>query len=70
MDENKKRRLDEILVELAELHERDSHFVRHRPLASQEAIVSVPIEDLFAYGERYERRAALQEELHQMAREA
>jgi hypothetical protein len=69
LNENKRRRLDEILAELADLNEKDRQFIRPRSL-TQEAVVSMPVEELFAYGERNDRRTTLQEELGQLARES
>ena len=69
INENKKRRLDEIIAELADLNEKDRQFIRPRS-ANQEPVVAIPVEEIFAYGDRYDRRAALHEELYQMARES
>lgn len=69
MDGNKKRRLDEILAELAALNEKDLQFIQPRSVG-QGPIVSVPVAELFAAGERRERRVALHNELAQLAREA
>lgn len=69
LDENKKRRLDAILAELAELNERDLQFIQPRS-TGQEPIVSVPIGELFAHGERRERRTALHNEMAELLRDA
>jgi hypothetical protein len=69
-DENKKRILDEIIAELAGLHEKDRQFVSFRSVSHDEPLVSIPIAELFASGERAERRAVLHEKLYQMARES
>jgi hypothetical protein len=72
LDENKKRKLEEILGELAELDakDKDSAIIQPRNLAGNEPLVPIPIEELFAYGKRWERRKALHEELALLAREA
>ena len=69
LDENKKRKLDAILAELAELNAKDLRFIQPRN-TGQGPIVAVPIEELFAHGERHERRSALHNEMAELLRDA
>ena len=67
LDANQLKRLDEILAELEELQAKDRQFLQYGR-DTTEAMLSVPIQDLFSYGERYARREILQKELREMVK--
>ena len=62
---NYQQRIDEIVNRLSELSEMDKRIVQ----PSSSAPVVIDVKELFAYGERYEERQRLHDELRALAQE-